>query len=629
MERSRPDTAVAASTSLDGTGNDIDPSRGWEVACRRSSETENASVIEQLQQSEQRLADYLDTAADRLWEMDADLRLIFVSAGQRDTMPPPESVLGKTRWELAGVEPDCDANWRAHVADLLARHPFRDFEFKVIGPDGKPHYHSVSGNPLYDRQGVFSGYRGTVRDVTALRTAHQQIEHLAFHDDLTGLPNRRHLDQELRRIGDRVGRDGTKLGMMLLDIDHFKDINDTLGHSLGDKLLIEVAKRLKQNVGRRDILARIGGDEFAIVTMSLSQKEPLARMAERIIKAMAEPFTINDTSVRTSVSIGITIYPDHSADFERTLANADIALYAAKNAGRHTWHMFDDSLHERVEVRHRLDQELRRAWQLGEFALHYQPLICLTKARVAGFEALIRWQHRQRGCLLPAKFLSRLELSPIMEPLTRWSLKAALIEQQKWQARGLGEFSIAVNISSAALRGMGLIDAVTDCLEQVGASPETLILEISEEALIDEKTTVPVLDALRERGVTIAIDDFGMGYSSLSRLKSLPIDVLKIDRSFLANVADGGQETVIAELLIKMGHSLGKKVVVEGVETEEQVAFLDTIGCLQLQGFLISPPLPSADVPEWVESWREESVGPWRERSSASRQPLTAIGSLV
>ncbi len=615
MEHTRPVAASEAGCSETA----IARPRSWEAAGRRSAFPANASVIEQLQQSEQRLADFLDTAADRLWETDADLRLTFVSAGRRDTMPAPETVLGKTRWEVAGVEPDCDAAWRAHVADLKARRPFRDFEFAITGPDGKPRCHSVSGIPLFDRQGDFVGYRGTVRDVTALRKARQRIEHLAFHDDLTGLPNRRYLDQELRRIGEDARRGGAKLGMMLLDIDHFKDINDTLGHSLGDRLLIEVAKRLARNVSREDLLARIGGDEFAVVALSTWKKDQLGVMAERIIKAMAEPFTIDGKGVRIGVSIGITVYPDHSADFERTLANADMALYAAKNAGRHTWHMYDDALHEQVGRRHRLDQELRRAWQFGEFALHFQPLVCMRRSEVVGFEALIRWQHRQRGCLLPEAFLNSLELSPIMEPLTRWTLKEALDERQNWKRSGLGDFDIAVNVSQASFHGTDLIATVSECLEQTGVPPEALILEISERALIDEATTVPVLEALREQGVVIAIDDFGMGYSSLSRLKSLPVDVLKIDRSFLANVTEGGQESVIAELLIKMGHSLGKKVVVEGVETEEQVVFLDAIGCVQLQGFLIAPAMPPADLPRWARSWRNTSVDDWLERSRRVR----------
>ncbi|MGI9451438.1 MAG: diguanylate cyclase domain-containing protein, partial [Geminicoccaceae bacterium] len=354
MGRMRTDIKVTANNRLGHSSSGPDKPRGREVAGGRSLLPKNLSVIEQLQQSEQRLSDFLDTAADRLWEMNADLRLTFVSAGQRDTMLAPEAVLGKTRWEIAGVEPDCDANWRAHVADLEARRPFRDFEFKIDGPDGKPHYHSVSGIPLYDRQGIFIGYRGTVRDVTALSIAHQRIEHLAFHDHLTGLPNRRCLDKEFQRIGDQARRDGTRLGMMLLDIDHFKDINDTLGHSLGDKLLIEVANRLKHNISRHDLLARISGDEFAIVAASQWRKEQLGAMAERIIKAMGEPFTFEANAVRIGVSIGITVFPDHSANFERTLANADMALYAAKNAGRHTWHMFDDALHEKVRLRHRL-----------------------------------------------------------------------------------------------------------------------------------------------------------------------------------------------------------------------------------------------------------------------------------
>ena len=293
MENVRPVMARAAGSGPDQSEQTIDRPRAWEVAGKQPLRPANGSIIEQLQHSEQRLADFLDTAADRLWEMDAELRLTFVSAGQRDTMLAPETMLGKTRWEIAGVDPDCDANWRAHVADLKARRPFRDFELTIIGPDGKPHYHSVSGIPLFDKRGVFVGYRGTVRDVTALRVARQRIEHQAFHDDLTGLPNRRCLSKELRRISDVTKQDGGRIGVMLLDIDNFKDINDTLGHSFGDKLLIGVARRLERSVSRHDLLARIGGDEFAILAVSRWEKEQLGAMAERIIEAMSEPFTID------------------------------------------------------------------------------------------------------------------------------------------------------------------------------------------------------------------------------------------------------------------------------------------------------------------------------------------------
>lgn len=610
MKKIQPVMTTMGHGALDRSGVDVGRPRGWVVAGSPLSTAGQLNPVERLRYSEQRLADFLDTAADRLWEMDADLRLVFVSQGQQDTMLAPELVLGKTRWEVAGVEPDCDEHWRAHVADLHARRPFRDFKFKIVGPDGKAYHHSVSGIPMFDHDGRFLGYRGTVRDVTDLTEAHRRIEHLAFHDDLTGLPNRRALDERLKCLGARLAQDGmeSRIGVMLLDIDHFKDINDTLGHSLGDRLLKDVANRLRHNIDKDDMVTRIGGDEFAIVAASTWRKVQLDRMAARIIDVMAEPFIINGTDVRIGVSIGITVYPDHGTDFERTLANADMALYAAKNAGRNTWHTFDDRLHRKVQRRHQLDQDLRRAWQRGEFALHYQPLICLAKARVAGFEALIRWQHREHGCLLPDCFLSTLELSPFIEPLTRWTLMEALREQRRWQKKGLGDLQIAVNVPTVALRGTGLIRMVNDCLAEIGTDADMLVLEISERALIDEATVVPVLNALRRQGVTIAIDDFGTGYSSLARLKSLPVDIIKIDRSFLADIGEGPEEAAIAELLIKIGHSLGKKVVVEGVESQAQITFLDAIGCVQVQGFLFSPALSPADLPRWLSSWRNRPI---------------------
>jgi diguanylate cyclase (GGDEF)-like protein/PAS domain S-box-containing protein len=740
MARIGPIAAVSAASAGDHDSPDADAT---------------PSPPDPLAASEQRLRDFLETAADRLWEMDAELRLSYVSPGRNGTMVEPALMLGKTRWELAGVDPDCDPVWRAHVADLKARRPFRDFEFRLPGPDGQERIHSSSGRPVFDAAGQFLGYRGTVRDVTerrrmeralwdseqrfklaleaagaglfdvdlassqvtyndraatmlgyrpgelpihlndwverlhpddremAIAKMHQHlagetellwseqrqrtrtgawrwfacvgkaiehdadgqprrligirvditerkqaqmtIEHLAFHDELTGLPNRRYFNNELERACATLRRQGTRLAVMLLDVDHFKDINDTLGHSVGDRLLIQVARRLRHCVGASDLIARIGGDEFAIIAIGRGEIESCGSLAERIIAALSRPIDIDDQTMRIGVSIGITICPDDGAEVERALANADLALYAAKNAGRHTWRLFDQHLHQKVRARHLLDQELRRALQLGQFELHYQPLVDVTSSAVQGFEALIRWQHAEHGCMAPNDFLGMVERSPVLGPLTEWTLRSALGQRQAWAEQGLGRFRIAVNVSAVSLKSQGLVDLVARCLAAAGTAPSDLVLEITEGSLCDASEAVPVLSALRGLGVTIALDDFGSGYSCLSRLRSLPIDTVKIDRASLANVPRDPDQTAIAELLIRVGHSLGKQVIAEGVETIDQLRYLEWLGCSQMQGFLVAAPLPAGAVPGWLEHWRRSLPAAQAERPP--RPPASAFAT--
>ena len=557
-------------------------------------------------EAEQRLQDFLATATQWLWEMDAEYRFTFLSEGYSKAGFVPARILGKTRWEMAGVTPDRDDVWHQHLADLEARRPFRDFECSWIGPDGNEHYRSVSGMPIFDAQGVFKGYRGTSRDITERKQATMTIERLALHDTLTGLPNRLYFTRELERACSSAQRSGGKIAVMFLDLDQFKDVNDALGHAVGDRLLAEVAHRLKTCVRKSDLVARLGGDEFAMIVNGRGELGSFCHLAERIIKLIDEPFEIEGISVRTGISIGITLYPDDEGDIERVLANADAALHTAKADGRRTWRIFDHHLQKRIRAQRSLDQELRNAFEHREFELHYQPLIDVNSGEIRSFEALLRWNHAQRGTVLPSSFIAAAERSRLIVPLTEWILHEAIMQWQCWEnAAGLSDVKIAINLSPLTLRVEGFVDFIARSLNATGCHPRQLVIEITESSLIDENKAVPALNALRALGVIIAVDDFGTGYSSMSRLKNLPVDLLKIDRAFLTDITHDEGDATIAESLVKVGRSLRMQVVGEGVETVEQLELLARIGCHQIQGFLVAHPMAAAAVPAWIERWRQ------------------------
>lgn len=565
--------------------------------------------------AEERLQGFLATATDLLWETDAAHRFTYVSNLNKGDITSIE-LLGKTRWESAGVAADCDEQWRAHIAVLEARRPFSGFEYQSNTAHWRGQYRSVSGRPIFDSHGVFRGYRGTSCNVTDRKQAQWTIERMARHDALTNLPNRAQFEDELKRICSAAQRDGTKSAVMFLDLDHFKDVNDALGHSIGDELLVEVANRLRACVRRSDLVARFGGDEFVIVLDQPCDVVSVGLLAGRITKAIGAPCCIDGRTVHTGVSIGVAIYPDDGGDTERIVANADLALYAAKEAGRQTWRIFDHQLQDRLQVQQSLNLELRQALDREEFELHYQPVVNLSDDQVRGFEALVRWNHPTRGQLPPSEFIPAAEQSQLSIPLTEWILGKAITQLQHWASTGLDHCRIGVNVPPILLKIRGFVELIDRCVAKACCDPRKLVVEITEGALIEEAMAIPILTALRERGVIIAVDDFGVGYSSMARLRTLPVDVLKLDRSFLSSVPHDANDASIVEALVNVGRSLGKKVVAEGVETLEQRRFLERIGCDLVQGFLVSRPMAAADVPNWFEQRHSSPLYRVRELDS-------------
>ena len=444
-----------------------------------------------------------------------------------------------------------------------------------------------------------------LRDIGAPRRAERALQRAALRDPLTRLFNRTAFGDELRRAIERAQRTDASFALLLLDLDHFKEINDTVGHQPGDLLLCQTARRLREQVRRSDVLARLGGDEFAVLSDHAAGPPDSIALAERLIEALAPPFHIGGVEAHIGTSIGIATFPEDAREGDQLLGRADLALYAAKASGRGTWRLFDARMQQIATERRLLESELRLALREGQLSLLYQPLIGMADLTVAGFEALLRWNHPVRGMLEPQDFVPFAERYRLIRPITEWALGRAIDEIATVDPGRPEALSTAVNISTQIFDQEGLVDLVERLTARPRVRQTPLILEITEGALTEDQRTIDVLTALRQLGVRIAIDDFGIGYSSLARLKDLPLDLLKIDRSFIANLPHGNADSAVVDAIVRLGQSLGMATVAEGVETHDQLRAVLEMGCDQAQGYLFASPMPIASIPGWLESWRQ------------------------
>jgi diguanylate cyclase (GGDEF)-like protein/PAS domain S-box-containing protein len=458
--------------------------------------------------------------------------------------------------------------------------------------------------PLFHSDGSRRGLVLVGRDVTERKMAAARIQHLAHHDSLTDLPNRVLFQERLRQNLAYARRSGGKLALMFLDLDKFKDINDTLGHHVGDMLLRAVAKRLTRCVRETDTVARLGGDEFAVILTNLDDSEGAARVAESIIAGIADPFGLDEHEVRTSTSIGITLFPDDASDADQLLKNADLAMFRSKAEGRNNYHFYVAQMDAEVRARKVIEHDLRQALGTDQLELHYQPLVEMSSGRIVGCEALLRWNHPIRGWVPPGEFIPVIERSELIGPLGRWILHRACLQGREWARDGLEPMKIAVNLSPAQFKQtQSIISMVADILDQTGLSPDQLQLEITEGiAMQNIDATIEVLQGLRAMGVVISIDDFGTGYSSLNYLKRFPVDKLKIDRSFVVDIGLHPDNAAVVEAIVNLGHSLGTRVNVEGIETLEQLEFLKAHKVDEAQGFYFSKALPADQFAELVRT---------------------------
>lgn len=429
-----------------------------------------------------------------------------------------------------------------------------------------------------------------------VQTAKVQLEHLVQHDALTGLPNRILLQDRLGQAIELARRQGRQLAVMFMDLDQFKHINDSLGHAVGDQLLRLVAQCLVGCVRHSDTISRQGGDEFVLLLPYIERAEDAALSAQKMLAALALPHRIDQHDLHIGASIGISIYPDDGQDVETLIKSADTAMYSAKENGRNNYKFFEQSMGVRAIQRQSIEAGLRRALERQEFVLYYQPKINLHSGAMTGTEALIRWQHPEQGLLSPAQFVPIAEDCGLILPIGCWVLREACRQVQAWLDSGLRVVPVAVNISAVEFGHKSFLESVALILKETGLAPCYLELELTESILMhDAESSAPVLEALKAMGVRLAIDDFGTGYSSLSYLKHFPIDTLKIDQSFVRNIATDTDDATIVRTMIGMGRSLKQRVIAEGVETHEQLEFLRAQHCDEGQGFQFSHPLPAED----------------------------------
>jgi diguanylate cyclase (GGDEF)-like protein/PAS domain S-box-containing protein len=545
---------------------------------------------------------YLDIAGVIIVALDREQRVTLINQKGCEILGyPEEEVIGR--------------NWFDHYVPAHIRHevkevfdqlfagriaPVEYFENPVLTGNGEQRIIAWHNSIIRDNSGNITELLSSGEDITEQKQTEKKLEFQMYHDLLTGLPNMTFFTEHLDLHLPQAHRRKRKLAVMFLDLDRFKVINDTFGHSAGDELLKDIAARLKGCMRESDILGRIGGDEFTILLPDISQAEDAARISEKILTAIKEPFAVNDHEIHITASIGISIYPD-DADFgEDLLKNADIAMFHAKEQGGDVYQFYSPAINTRTLERLILENSLRRTLERGELVIHYQPLVNIATREIVCVEALVRWQHPELGLLNPVQFL------PLAEEIgftmiDEWVLRTACAQAAEWQESGQEPICVTVNLTARQFKHPNLVPLVSQILHDTRLDPEWLELEITENvAMEDVNVTTANLLQLTRMGVKCSIDDFGTGYSSLSYLKRLPIHKLKIDKSFIAGLMDDPEDQAIVMAVISLAHSLNLKVVAEGVESDEQILFLQEKGCDEMQGFIFSKPVPAEELTEMM-----------------------------
>ncbi|MBI1922369.1 MAG: EAL domain-containing protein [Geobacter sp.] len=552
-----------------------------------------------LRNSEERLLNFVDSANDLIHSCSPDGRILYANRAWQKTLGyGGDEISGLTFSDI--LNPESEAECMAEFRKALDGGPVKAVEAGFVSKEGGVVSAEVNISCGF-KDGKPSVVWGICRDITERKQAQEQLYRLAHHDTLTGLPNRILFLDRLKNARALARRQGFKASVLFLDLDRFKIINDTLGHTVGDKLLQQVAKRLLGCVRETDTVARIGGDEFTVVLVNVGSEADVERIADKILKAMAIPFKVDEHELFVTSSIGISIYPEQGDDAETLLKKADIAMYEAKTRGRNNFQFYTPALDANASKKLHLGNDLRKAMERDEFILHYQPKFDIASGKVTALEALVRWEHPEHGLLPPADFIPLAEEMGLIVPLGEWVLRTACRQNAEWRKEGMKPLRIAVNLSALQFRQNDLPEIIRGAVAESGLEPELLELEITESIIVqDPETAVDILNELREMGIYISVDDFGTGYSSLLHIKRFPVDTLKIDKSFVRNVDKCSTDGAIAQAIITMGTSLDIKVIAEGVETEGELAFLKENHCDEAQGFLLSVPLPAGEIPGFL-----------------------------
>jgi len=576
---------------------------------------EQKLVEDELRRTNTILSAHFDNTPLAVIEWDTEMRIVRWS-GQA------EAIFGWTAAETLGRKLE---GWR-HVYEEDERAAARMIQDLVEGrgrhatslhrnyrKDGSVIWVEWHNSALRDDAGRVISILSLAQDVSSRIQAEERLQYMATHDGLTALPNTVLLNDRLEAAIARALRAKRRVGVMFLDLDHFKDVNDTLGHRVGDLLLKEVSRRIRGTLRQSDVLARISGDEFVVVLEDLPDEGAPEHVAHKILDEVRRPFQIEGHEIHVSGSLGLALYPEDGRDVETLLKNADAAMYHAKELGRNGFRMFSNELGERRAHRMRVEKALRRALKADELQLHFQPIMDVATGEVTRAEALLRWQDPERGLVMPAGFIPLAEESGLGHAVGHWVLEAACKQARAWRDGPVGDVAICVNLSASQLRDAGLVTDLKKLLARTGCEPDWLEFEITETSMVrDVEGASLVLAKLRSLGVRIAIDDFGTGYSSLSHLRHLPVDVLKVDRAFVADIEPGTRRrgeaaggAAIVSAVIGLARGLGLGVVAEGVEKQAQLEFLRREGCSHCQGYLICPPMPAAEFEAWLVKRRK------------------------
>jgi diguanylate cyclase (GGDEF)-like protein/PAS domain S-box-containing protein len=600
---------------------------------------ERHQTLDALRRSEERYALAVRGANDGLWDWDLTTDRIYYAPRWKAILGYEDAQIGDSILEWFNrVNPLEVDRVKAEVSNHLAgKTPHLETEHRMLHHDGTYRWVLTRGLAVRNDQGKVVRMAGSQSDITQRKAAEYRLQHDAFHDSLTGLPNRALL---LDRLGQAIARakrrPDSRFGVLFLDIDGFKHVNDSLGHQTGDQLLIAISRRLEGCIREADTVARVGGDEFIGLIDDVETTDVILSLVERILESLRTPFPLDGYEVVLSASIGVALggTTDHTA--EELVRNADIAMYRAKSAGKAGFVVFDEAMHAIAISRLRMESDLRQATKHGQFRLHFQPIVSLRTGQVRSFEALLRWNHPDRGLICPDDFIALAEETKLILPIGLWVIRTAAGQLRKWQR----EFemnpplSISVNLSCRQFLQPDLVEQVQRALLDTGLDPRCLNMEITESAIMEQLGSASsALSKLKSLGIKLAMDDFGKGYSSLSYLHQFPFDTLKIDRSFIASIGHSGENSEIVRAIISLGKGLGLDVVAEGVETQRQLFQLKELGCQFGQGFSFARPLSAEaadallrDPPQWFDSSiRDVPVTRPDSRSEdTSFQPFTA-----
>jgi len=563
---------------------------GVETSKRRRAESEAA-----------RLASAIAHAADAVMVTALDGTIEYVN-------PAFERATGWSRQDAVGQKPsllNSGSHSREFFAEMwrmvLAGEVYRGMLLNRRR-DGSTYHEEKTITPLRDSKGTITHFIASGKDVSDRVRAQEKLEFLAHHDTITGLPNRVLLADRLEQALVRARRDEVSVAVLFLDLDGFKAINDTAGHDVGDRLLAEVATRLQATVRERDTVARLGGDEFAIILEGAKSMSAVGGIARKLLYALAAPVNIDGSELYVTTSIGVSRFGRDGEDVHTLLRKADSAMYRAKEAGKNTFRFYSQLEGDEDAQRLELEQQLRRAIERREFVLYYQPQMSIDTGTVIGVEALMRWNHPTQGVIPPARFIPVLEESGLIVEVGDWVLREACRQARTWRLAGMPELRVAVNVSARQFSKRDLVGDVARILDETGTEPHRLHIEITEGTIAAKfEHSVEIMRKLAALGVRIAVDDFGVGYSSLNYLKRLPIHSLKIDRSFIRDVTTDSHDAAIARTIIALAHNLGLDVIAEGVETLEQMFFLSRQGCNEVQGHLVAQPMPPEEFAAWLK----------------------------